>query len=87
MYNGNLDIQCHHTGILRMFEEMSTWSAIDEFEQTQSTKFRVNGAVAGYLTSVQNLRLLAVRNAGHKVPMDVPEVAFGMFRQFVNGDL
>ena len=72
---------------------MENWSGKAEFEEANSTQWKVNQdedpelEIAGYLTSVQNLRLLAVRNAGHMVPRSKPLVALEMFRQFLNGIL
>ena len=82
-----MDIVCHHTGTLEMFNAMTDWSAIDEFHNTESTIYNVNGETAGYLTSVQNLRLLVLRNAGHMVPRSVPEVADDFFNKFIQGNL
>ena len=82
-----MDIVCHHTGTLEMFEAMTEWSAIDQFRQTETSIYQVNGETAGYLRSVQNLRLLAIRNASHMAPRKQPEVAFQMFSQFLSGSL
>ncbi len=86
-YNGNLDIVCHHTGILEMFNNMENWSAIDAYQQAQKEVYRVNGLNAGYLTQVQNLYLIAMRNAGHMVPRSQPEFAFQLFSDFISGSL
>ena len=86
-YNGNLDIVCHHTGTIEMLNAMENWSGKEEFLRTSAEIFEVNGDTAGYLTSVQNLRLLAVRNAGHMVPRSQPEVAYEMFSKFLQGNL
>ena len=82
-----MDIVCHHTGTLNMFAAMEEWSGIDEYYQTERTVYRVGGVVAGYLKSVQNLRLMLMRNAGHMVPRSQPEYAYDMFNKFVQGEL
>lgn len=87
IYNGNLDIICDHSGILNMFAKMNTWSAIDDYFTTDMEPFISNNQVAGYLKSVQNLRLFVMRNAGHMVPRSQPEFAFDLLQQFINGNL
>eukprot|EP00095_Tigriopus_kingsejongensis_P005173 maker-scaffold237_size242172-snap-gene-1.30 protein:Tk05173 transcript:maker-scaffold237_size242172-snap-gene-1.30-mRNA-1 annotation:"venom serine carboxypeptidase" len=87
LYNGNFDIICHHTGTLNMFRAMETWSGIEEYHTTDAQTYKVNGKVVGYLTSVQNLRLFVMRNAGHMVPRSQPEFAFAMFNDFVSGTM
>ena len=83
----------HHTGVVKMFEAMENWSGRFEFANTNSVHWNVNQdadvdkEIAGYLTSVDNLRLLAVRNAGHMVPRSQPVVGLEMFRQFLSGTL
>ena len=42
-----------------------------------------DGKVAGYLKSVQNLRMFVMRNAGHMVPLYQPQRAFVMFSNFL----
>jgi len=39
----------------------------------------------GQLKSFQNLKFLRVENAGHMVPMNKPESALLMLKQFVQG--
>nr|AKO90272.1 cathepsin A3 [Tigriopus japonicus] len=87
IYNGNLDIICHHTGTLNMFQAMETWSGLDEYHSANAKVYRVNGDVAGYLTSAQNLRLFVMRNAGHMVPRSQPENAFAMFNDFISNKM
>ncbi len=87
IYDGNLDVICNHYGILKMFDEMETWSDIDEFRDADKDLFRVGGRTAGYVTAAGNLRLVVMRNAGHMVPRSQPEYAYEMFSQFLDGDL
>ena len=88
IYNGNMDIVCHHTGTLNMIAAMENWSGKDKYEQTDRDVFYgPDGEVAGYLKSVDNLRLFVMRNAGHMVPRSQPDDALFMFEEFVNGRL
>lgn len=83
-----MDIICNHSGILEMFAAMETWSAIDEYYQTDRDVFYGrDGEVAGYLKSVQNLRMFVMRNAGHMVPRSQPVYGQDMFEQFIAGQM
>ena len=84
-YNGNLDIVCHHSGTLELFNAMSTWSGIGAYHNAQQDVYKMNGETVGYLKSVQNLRLFTIRNAGHMAPRNQPEVAYEMFSKFLDG--
>ena len=70
-----------------MFADMTTWSGIDEYYNTNNKPFVVNGVPSGYLKAVKNLQLMSVRNAGHYVPRDAPEVALALFERFIDGSL
>ncbi len=87
IFNGNLDIVCHHTGHLAMFQAMENWSGRFEYYAQNATIWEVNNQTAGYFTRAQNLRLMAVRNAGHMVARSQPVVGLELFKQFLNGDL
>ena len=62
-------------------------SDIDEFYDADREVFTVGDDTAGYVTSVGNLRLFVMRNAGHMVPRSQPEFALEMFRAFLDGDM
>ena len=49
--------------------------------------WRSSGEVAGYLKSVDNLRLFTMRNAGHMVPRSQPAFGQDMFENFIAGTL
>ena len=88
IYDGNFDIICNHSGVLEMFAAMDTWSAIDEYYDTNRKVYRGrDGKVAGYVKRVQNLRMFVMRNAGHMVPLSQPMYAQDMFEDFLAGDL
>lgn len=87
IYDGNFDIICNHPGILNMFAKMQTWSGKAEYDITESEAMTFAGDTYGYLKSVQNLRMVVVRNAGHMVPRSQPEFALDMFEKFINGNL
>lgn len=70
-----------------MFKAMTTWSGIDKYYSTERSIYKVGGETAGYLKSVQNLRMFVMRNAGHMVPRSQPEFAQAMFEDFIAGNL
>ena len=43
--------------------------------------------VVGYLTKVENLHLLLVRNAGHMVPLSQPAYALQMIEDFTSDNM
>ena len=49
--------------------------------------WRSSGEVAGYLKSVDNLRLFTMRNSGHMVPRSQPAFGQDMFENFIAGTL
>merc|ERR1711976_887535 len=87
VYDGNLDIICNHSGVLNMFAAMTSWSGKDKYDRTGRSVYRVDGETAAYLKSVDNLRQLLVRNAGHMVPYSQPRVASVMFDEFITGSM
>ena len=88
VYNGNLDIACHHTAVVETINAMKTWTAYDEFQQSTQTIFTdYSGNTKGYLRTADTFRLLALRNAGHYVPADQPEAAYRMFEMFLDNTL
>ena len=46
--------------------------------------WRVGGETAGYLKSVDNMKMFVMRNAGHMVPRSQPKYALDMFTKFIN---
>jgi len=86
-YNGNNDIVCHHTGVVAMLNAMKKWSLAGDFPTTETQIWEYQGQTAGYLTSLGNLRLLALRNANHMAPRDAPGPALQMFQDFLAGQL
>jgi len=87
LYNGNNDIVCHHTGVVAMLNSMENWSLAGDFPTTETQIWSFDGETAGYLTSLGNLRLLAIRNANHMAPRDAPGASLQMFQDFISGRL
>lgn len=87
LYNGNFDIICNHSGVLKMIEAMRNWSGKDKYYRTKRSVYAVGGETAGYLKSVDNLKLFAMRNAGHMVPRSQPKFSLQMFKDFISGKM
>ena len=60
------------------------WSGKEEFAKTERLQWIVDGKVAGYIRSYNNLSFLVVNGAGHFVPMDQPENSLDMINRFVS---
>jgi len=87
IYNGNFDIICDHSGILDMIDDLN-WSGQDNYQNALRSVYKSsNGDVIGYLTKADNLNLLAVRNAGHMVPLSQPPYAQQMIEEFTDGTM
>lgn len=68
-----------------MIDAMENWTGKDNYYKTDRSIWTVDGETAGYLKSVDNMRLFVMRNAGHMVPRSQPKFALDMFNKFING--
>ena len=64
---------------------MENWTGKDKYYTTDRRVWSVDGKTAGYLKSVDNLKLFVMRNAGHMVPRSQPKYAQDMFNEFIKG--
>ena len=85
IYNGNVDLICNHPGVVKMIDAMENWSGKDKYYRTYRDVWTVNGETAGYLKSVDNMKLFVMRNAGHMVPRSQPKYSYDMFNKFLEG--
>ena len=89
-FNGVHDIICNHVGNEKFLEKLpwdhaSNWYKSNRYSWTAPTE--APGKVSGYIKEYLNLKFLKVMDAGHMVPMDVPNVALDMMKIFVaNGN-
>jgi len=88
IYNGNFDIICDHTGIMDMILDLN-WTGLENYKAADRQVYycRNDGETVGYLTKADNLNLLAVRNAGHMVPLNQPVHAQQMIEEFTSGTM
>jgi len=87
-FNGVQDLACDHAGNERFLENLP-WKKRDEWIKTPRYAWKARSEdetkISGYMKEYDNLMFLKVLDAGHMVPMDVPNVALDMIRLFVQG--
>mmetsp|Transcript_15332 Transcript_15332/g.17048 ORF Transcript_15332/g.17048 Transcript_15332/m.17048 type:complete len:436 (+) Transcript_15332:1-1308(+) len=86
VYSGMEDFVCNYMGGERWLNSMK-WSGQDQFLDEEMQPWIVNATDAGFKKSVKGLTWLTVANAGHMVPMNQPENALEMVKQFFSGKL
>jgi len=84
-FNGMNDLMCNHASNER-FLDLLPWDHAKDF--TLAKRFVWNGVnkdnlPAGYVKQHRNLILLKIRDSGHMVPMDQPELSLQMMRTFL----
>ena len=81
-YNGDMDLICNH-GVERSLAALA-WTGRDQFRD-QRRRAWIRGDVAvGHVRRAKNLTSV-VRDSGHMVPMDQPEIALDMIDSFITG--
>lgn len=86
IYAGEYDLICNWLGNFRWVNSM-VWSGQHNFSEAPMLPFKINGKEAGLLKSYGPLSFLKVRDAGHMVPMDEPEAALEMLKEWMGGAL
>ncbi|CAN7997625.1 unnamed protein product, partial [Ixodes pacificus] len=86
IYNGQLDIIIAYPLTANMISTIS-WSGAKAFENAPRKIWLTPSGedVAGYVRQVGNFTEVLVRNAGHLLPFDQPEVALDMITKFIEG--
>ena len=82
-YNGQTDLICNHVGVQRSLEKLD-WTGKRAFADAKTSPWLRRGHVAGFHREAHNLALLAIRDSGHMVPLDQPEVALDMIATFLD---
>uniref|UniRef100_A0A7S1VK41 Carboxypeptidase n=1 Tax=Grammatophora oceanica TaxID=210454 RepID=A0A7S1VK41_9STRA len=87
-FNGVMDLICNHAGN-ELFLEKLQWKHRKEWTEAQRSMWKAptsngqNKQASGYIKSFQTLSFLKVLDAGHMVPLDVPDVALDMMKIFL----
>ena len=83
-FNGIHDLICNHVGNENALENLP-WKYRDHYIQAERYGWVAPSiqSLGGYAKEFENLTFLKVLDAGHMVPMDVPEVALDMMKAFL----
>lgn len=84
IYNGQLDIIVAYP-LTENYLQNLVWPGAKAYKNALRKKWRVDGALAGYTKTVDNLTEVLVRNAGHMVPSDQPQWALDLITRFTHG--
>jgi carboxypeptidase D len=85
VYSGQYDLICNHIGTETTLKELQ-WSGQKGWLEAKPGIFvDDNKHIHGYVTQHKNLQKLVILNSGHMVPMDQPEAALIMMREFLAG--
>ena len=84
IYHGEYDFIVNWIGGLAWTNALQ-WSGHAGFLLARNTSYVVAGESAGSFKSHGGLTYLKLKDAGHLVPMDVPEVALDMVGRFLAG--
>jgi len=82
VYNGDTDYMVDWVGSKRWVKELH-WPHHKEWASAPDVDFNVRGESKGRQRSVGGLTFVQIYNSGHLVPMDQPEVALAMVREFI----
>lgn len=80
-YSGQLDIIVANI-LTEEFLRKMAWHGVRQWPGAERKIWRVGSDVAGYVTNVDNLYYVLVRNAGHMVPADQPKWSFDLISRF-----
>mmetsp|Transcript_1622 Transcript_1622/g.2622 ORF Transcript_1622/g.2622 Transcript_1622/m.2622 type:complete len:438 (+) Transcript_1622:1650-2963(+) len=83
VYNGQDDLIVNSPGTELMIESLQ-WKDIRKFQEAKRNVWRVEGEVAGYAQSYNNLNYVFILKSGHMAPHDQPFNAREMVYKFVN---
>lgn len=86
VYSGMLDISVPNVYTELTLSRMA-WSKADLWAHASQRPWRsLDGQdLYGYKRSIDNLNFVVVRNSGHMVPYDQPQIAFNLITAFIDG--
>ncbi|GMI33448.1 hypothetical protein TrCOL_g13374 [Triparma columacea] len=89
-FNGMEDVICNHYGNEVALDGI-VWEGQDGFKNSKRYMWTadMDEGVKGYLKGSpgSSMQLLKIKDAGHMVPMDLPEVGIRMMEEFVEGGI
>ncbi|XP_012270210.1 venom serine carboxypeptidase [Orussus abietinus] len=83
LYNGQLDIIVAYPLTENYLQHLS-WSGAAKYKTAPRKQWWVDGELAGFTKTVDNLTEVLVRNAGHMVPADQPRWALDLITRFTH---
>jgi carboxypeptidase D len=85
LYNGQFDLICNHAGMEAFLNTMMSWKGYEAFVSANRAIWRVDGEIAGYVTTGQQLTIAVVLGGSHMCPIDKPTQTLDMVRRFMTG--
>lgn len=86
VYNGQMDLVVAYPLSVNLYSNLKNPYGADYVKATRNPWY-VNNKLAGYIKSVGNLTEVLVRNAGHLVSSDKPELLYDLIHKFVTKQL
>lgn len=85
LYSGALDIIVPTVSTENMIHKLK-WTGAKKFKTAPRKVYKAKDetAISGYVQQEDNLIMVTIRNAGHAVPYDRPDVAYDLIDKFVN---
>jgi carboxypeptidase C (cathepsin A) len=84
IYNGQDDLIVNTPGIENMISNLN-WPGASQFLNAPKVNWNVNGNIAGYAQTAQNLTFVVVLASGHMAPFDQPVNIKDMVKRYVDG--
>lgn len=86
IYSGQYDLICDHINTEKVLDIfMTSWMGYKDWVKAQPGVWVYGKKPVGYVRRYNNLQSLLVLEAGHMVPMDQPEIAMQMMKEFMSG--
>lgn len=86
IYAGDVDYICNWLGNMKWTQAME-WPHKADFNAAPNNEYKFHGETVAKLRTSNGFSFMQVFNAGHMVPMDQPEVALQMVKDFTTGSL
>eukprot|EP00933_Yihiella_yeosuensis_P041440 TRINITY_DN35830_c0_g1_i1.p1 TRINITY_DN35830_c0_g1~~TRINITY_DN35830_c0_g1_i1.p1 ORF type:complete len:754 (+),score=140.53 TRINITY_DN35830_c0_g1_i1:83-2344(+) len=85
VYSGDTDSTVDWIGS-KLWVESLNWTHQKEWNQQMDSPFRIGGVAKGMQRSSHGLTFLQIYDAGHLVPLDQPQVALAMVKEFISSN-
>jgi len=86
VYNGQMDLVVAYPLSVNLYSNMKSPYGTD-YKKAIRKPWYVNKKLAGYIKTVGNLTEVLVRNAGHLVSCDRPEILYDLIHKFITKQL